>query len=66
MNHTLRRLQLLTPQGDGALLALAVNVTYPCFILEHIVGNQALRDPANVWLPMFCGALFMIAGGALT
>jgi len=62
----LRRLRLLTPEGDGTLLALAVNVTYPCFILEHIVGNQALRDPANVWLPMLCGAGLMILGGALT
>ena len=61
----LRRLKLLTPQGDGALLALAVNVTYPCFIIEHIVGNDSLRNPANVWLPMLCGAGFMIGGGAL-
>jgi predicted permease len=62
----LRRMRLLTPEGDGALLALAVNVTYPCFIVENIVGNDALRDPANVWLPMLCGALFMIGGGALS
>jgi predicted permease len=62
----LRRLLLLTQEGDGALLTLAVTVTYPCFIIENIVGNDSLRDPANVWLPMFCGALFMIAGGALT
>ena len=62
----LRRVRLLTPEGDGVLLALAVNVTYPCFIIENIVGNAALRDPANIWLPMLCGALFMIGGGALT
>lgn len=62
----LRRMRLLTPEGDGALLALAVNVTYPCFIIRNIVGNESLRDPANVWLPMLCGAFFIIAGGALT
>jgi predicted permease len=62
----LRRLRLLTREGDGALLTLAVTVTYPCFIIENIVGNDSLRDPANVWLPMLCGAAFMIAGGALT
>ncbi len=62
----LRRTRMLTPEGDHVLLTLAITLTYPCFILENIVGNQALRDPANVWLPMLCGAAFMIAGGALT
>jgi malate permease and related proteins len=61
----LRRLRVMTPAGDGTLLALAVNVTYPCFILEHIVGHAALRDPVNVWLPFVCGAGFMIVAGAL-
>jgi predicted permease len=61
----MRRMRILTPEGDPALLALAVNVTYPCFILANIVGNDSLRTPANVWLPMLCGAVFMIAGGAV-
>jgi malate permease and related proteins len=59
----LRRLRLLTPEGDGTLIALAVNVTYPCFILENIVGNESLREAANVWMPLACGAAFMILGG---
>lgn len=62
----LRRLGILKPEGDGSLIALAVNVTYPCFILENIVGNSSLRDAANVWLPMMCGAGFMIIAGALS
>jgi hypothetical protein len=61
----LRRLRVLTPEGDHALVGLAVNVTYPCFIIGHIVGNESLRTAVNVWLPMLCGAVFMIAGGAL-
>lgn len=61
----LRRQRILTPQGDTAIISLAVSVTYPCFILENIVGNESLRVPANVWLPMLCGAAFMIAGGAI-
>ena len=61
----LRRLRLLTPEGDSSLVALAMSVTYPCFIIGNIVGNDSLRVPANVWLPMLCGAVFMIAGGAL-
>jgi hypothetical protein len=62
----LRKLRVLTPEGDHTVLALAVSVTYPCLIIGNIVGNTSLRDPANVWLPMLCGAAFMIAGGALS
>lgn len=62
----LRRWRILAPEGDSSFIALAVNVTYPCFILENIVGNASLRDPANVWLPMACGAGFMIIAGALS
>src|SRR5688572_18443883 len=62
----LRRLRILTPESDRVVIALAVNVTYPCFIIENIVGNESLRVASNVWLPMLCAALFMIAGGALS
>lgn len=62
----LRRLGILTPEGDSAFVALAVNVTYPCFILYHVVGNPSLHEPSNVWLPMLCGAVFMLVGGALS
>jgi predicted permease len=62
----LRRLRILTREGDPAILALAVNVTYPCLIIGNIVGNESLRDPANVWLPLLLGAGLMLAGGALS
>lgn len=62
----LRRMRVLTPEGDTTVLALAVNVTYPCLIIGNIVGNESLRDPGNVWLPMLFGAGIMIAGMALS
>ncbi len=62
----LRRLRILSPEHDQAFIGLAVNVTYPCLILGNIVGNASLHDPANVWLPMLCGAGFMIGGGVLS
>lgn len=62
----LRKWLILAPEGDSSLIALAVNVTYPCFILENVVGNESLRDPVNVWLPMACGAGFMIIAGAIS
>jgi predicted permease len=61
----LRRVRIMTPESDRVVIALAVSVTYPCFIIENIVGNESLRVASNVWLPMLCGALFMIAGGIL-
>jgi predicted permease len=61
----LRRMRVLTPEGDSTVLALAVNVTYPCLIIGNIVGNESLRDPANVWLPILFGAGFMVAGSVL-
>ena len=53
----LRWLRILTPESDSAFIGLAVNVTYPAFILCNIVGNPTLRDPANVWLPMLVARL---------
>jgi malate permease and related proteins len=61
----LRHLRILTPESDHVVVSLAVSVTYPCLIVSNIVGNDSLRVPANVWLPLTCGALFMIVGGAL-
>jgi hypothetical protein len=61
----LRRLGVLTPAGDTSMIGLAVNVTYPCFILQNVVGNTALRRPENVWIPFVCGVLFMLLGGLL-
>jgi predicted permease len=62
----LRRLAILSPASDSALIGLAVNVTYPCFILQNVVGNQALLKPENVVIPFACGVFFMILGGALS
>lgn len=59
----LRRMRVLTPQADHALLGLVMHVAYPCFILHAVVGNEALQRPENVWLPLGCGAGFMLAGG---
>ena len=61
----LRYRGMLSAAGDSSLLALTVNVTYPCLILRSMVGNASLDRPENLYVPVLCGAGFMIAGGAV-
>ena len=44
----LRRLQWLTEVAETSLLKLIINCFYPCLILRSVLGNAALRDPANL------------------
>ncbi|TVR54540.1 MAG: AEC family transporter [Puniceicoccaceae bacterium] len=52
-----RRAGWLSEQADESLMKLVVNLFYPCFIFRAVLGNPALREPANlVWAPVlgFC------------
>ena len=60
----LRYRGVLSPMGDGSLLGLTVNVTYPCLILRSMVGNESLNQPENLYVPVLCGAGFIIVSGA--
>lgn len=51
----LRRVEWLTHEADESLLRVVVNVLAPCLILDHILGNEALRRPGNVWVPPLAG-----------
>jgi predicted permease len=49
----LRRACRLTGESEGAMLRMYVNFFYPALILKSVLGNEALRDPANlVWPPV--------------
>jgi len=58
----IRRNGILSVQADASLLGICINVLYPCLILSTIVGNQALRQALNVWLPPLTGLLTVGAG----
>ena len=45
----------LTAEADASLLKLVVRVLFPALIVESIVGNAALSEPVNVWLPPVIG-----------
>jgi predicted permease len=58
----IRRNGVLSAEADASLLRICVNVLYPCLILSTIVGNDALHQAANVWLPPLTGLLMVGTG----
>lgn len=44
----LRKCKVLTPELDGGLLRLVIHFLYPCLILDKVLGNELLLDPAVV------------------
>jgi len=57
-----RKLGWLTEEADRSLMTLVVNLLYPALIFSYILGNQALRQPSNVFLPPLVGFTTVVAG----
>lgn len=51
----LRKVNWLTEEADTSLLKVVVRVLVPCLIVRSIVGNPALDQANNVWLPPMVG-----------
>jgi predicted permease len=55
-----RYAKVLTEEADRTLLNLCVHLLLPCLILDHVMGNEALRRSGNLlWSPLlgfFCTA----------
>ena len=58
----LRRFEWLTEAADQSLLNVVVKFLYPCLIFENVLGNPALRSPANLLLPPLIGFATMALG----
>lgn len=58
----LRWRKRLVPAADSSILFLAIYITYPAYILRKILGDPQLHNPANLVLPVACGAGFMLLG----
>ena len=50
-----RRVHWIEGEAETSIIRLVVNLCYPCLIFESVVGNNALREPANVMLPPLLG-----------
>lgn len=53
---------LLTQEADQTLLRLVIRVLVPALILDKILGNRALDDPLNVYIPPLVGYGSIILG----
>jgi len=56
-----RRVGWLNADADRSLMNVVVNLLYPAFILSLVLGNEALRDPANIVLPPLIGLTSVVA-----
>ena len=52
----------LTEESEAGLLRLQLNLLYPCLILQAVVGNTALRHPANLLWPPLVGFGTIVLG----
>ena len=61
-----RRINWITREADDSLMRVAMNVLLPCLAFSKISGNEAIRQPENVWVPPLVGfssiALGMLVG----
>ena len=60
----LPRVCRLTVETEAGLLRLYVNFFYPALILKSVLGNAALRDPANLFWPPLAGFGTIVLGFA--
>jgi len=60
-----RKVGWLSADADRSLMTVVVNLLYPAFIFSLVLGNEALRDPANVVLPPLVGITSVVAGFGL-
>jgi hypothetical protein len=61
----LRRTCRLTDESEAAMLRIYVNFFYPALILKSVLGNAALRDPANLLWPPVAGFVSIVLGLAV-
>ena len=65
LGAVIRRASAFTDETEGSLLRIYVNFLYPALILKSVLGNTALRDPANIGWPPLAGFLTIVLGFAV-
>ena len=55
LGFLIRRLDWLTAEADASLLRVLINLLVPCFFLDSILGNAALREAGNILIPPLVG-----------
>lgn len=62
LGFLIRRLDWLTGEADASLLRVLINLLVPCFFLDSILGNAALRQVNNVVIPPLVGFVTVALG----
>ena len=65
LGYQFRRINWLTRDADDSLMKVAMNVLLPCLAFSKISGNEAIRQPENVWLPPVVGFFSIAIGMAI-
>jgi len=55
----------LAPEADGSVMKMVVTFLYPFLLLTFILGNPALKDPANISMGLSLGAFVTVASISL-
>lgn len=58
----MRLLDWLTEAADASLLRVTINLLVPCLILDSMLGNRALENPQNIFVPPLIGFSTVILG----
>ena len=61
-----RRTGLLGKEADGPLMAVTVNILFPCLILDKMLGNSALEQTGTLLWAASIGALNIAIGMGLS
>lgn len=57
-----RRAQWVTPEMDSGFMRVAIDLCFPCFVLDKMLGNQLLKSPIYSLSAMGLGAgIFVIS-----
>jgi predicted permease len=65
LGAALRRVCRLTAESETGMLRLYINCFYPALILKSVLGNAALREPANILWPPLAGFGTIVLGFAV-
>lgn len=58
----LRRAEWVKAEAEESLFNLVIKIATPCLIFDSVVGNAALREPANLLLAPLAGFTLTLAG----
>jgi malate permease and related proteins len=62
LGYLMRKIGILSSEADRSLTRLVVTLLAPCLALDTIIGNDALRNPANWIVPPLLGFASIVVG----